>query len=85
MGVLPLQFKAGENVASLGLTGEETFDIGGLAEAISKKTVKVRAKKADGTVKEIDCVVRIDTPQEILYYENGGILPYVLRQLLAKK
>ena len=85
MGVLPLQFKAGENVATLGLTGEETFDIGGLAEAIGKKTVKVRAKKADGTVKEIDCVVRIDTPQEILYYENGGILPYVLRQLLAKK
>ncbi len=85
MGVLPLQFKAGENVASLGLTGEETFDIGGLADAITKKTVKVRAKKADGSVKEIDCVVRIDTPQEVLYYENGGILPYVLRQLLAKK
>lgn len=85
MGILPLQFKAGENVASLGLTGEETFDIGDLASAITNKSVKVRAKKADGSVKEIDAVVRIDTPQEVLYYENGGILPYVLRQLLAKK
>jgi aconitate hydratase len=90
MGVLPLQFKAGENVASLGLTGEEVFDVDGLAAGIATcfsggRDVRVRAARADGTVREFTATVRIDTPQEVLYYQHGGILPYVLRQLLTAK
>ena len=90
MGILPLQFKQGDTVKSLGLTGEETFDIEGLLPLLennfaSGKEITVRAHSASGSSKEIRAVVRIDTPQEILYYKNGGILPYVLRQLLAKK
>jgi aconitate hydratase len=84
MGILPLQFPAGQNTESLKLTGEETFEISGIREVVEKfaagKTVKVRAGKA-----EFDAVVRIDTPQEALYYANGGILQYVLRQLVAGK
>ncbi len=88
MGVLPLQFKAGENVASLGLTGEETFDIDGLPGMLSSgfaggKVIKVKATAKDGSAKTLEATVRIDTPQEILYYQHGGILHYVLRQLLA--
>jgi aconitate hydratase len=90
MGVLPLQFKAGESVASLGLTGEETFDVDGLPAMLTSgfaggRVVKVKATAKDGTTKTIDATVRIDTPQEILYYQHGGILQYVLRQLLAAK
>ncbi|MDP9443847.1 MAG: aconitate hydratase [Actinomycetota bacterium] len=80
MGVLPLQFPAGENAASLGLTGEETFDITGvtaLRDRPAPRTVQVRA----GDV-EFDAVVRIDTPGEASYYRNGGIMPFVLRSLL---
>jgi aconitate hydratase len=87
MGILPLQFPTGENAASLGLTGEETYDVLGLAEALEskgKREVTVRAKSADGKVKEISATLRIDTPQEVLYYKHGGILPYVLRQLLSQ-
>jgi aconitate hydratase len=89
MGILPLQFKAGENVKSHGLTGEETFDIEGLLPLLEnnfagRKEVTVRASGIGG-MKELKAVVRIDTPQEILYYKNGGILPYVLRQLLKGK
>ncbi|BBY79651.1 hypothetical protein MPUL_08090 [Mycolicibacterium pulveris] len=79
MGVLPLQFPAGQNADSLGLTGEETFDITGvtaLSDAIPD-TVHVRA----GDV-EFDAVVRIDTPGEADYYRHGGIMQYVLRRLL---
>ncbi len=88
MGVLPLQFKAGESVATLGLTGEETFDIDGLPEMLAGgfaggRAVKVKATGKDGATKTLDALVRIDTPQEILYYQHGGILQYVLRQLLA--
>jgi aconitate hydratase len=90
MGILPLQFAAGENAASLGLTGEETYDVDGIADGVASgfakgRELKVKAKKPDGTVKEFTARVRIDTPQEILYYQHGGILPFVLRQLLAKK
>ena len=87
MGILPLQFEAGENADSLGLTGEEIYDVTGLADALAKgvKSIKVSAKKADGSVKTFDAIVRIDTPQEVLYYQHGGILQYVLRQLLAGK
>ena len=92
MGILPLQFEAGESAESLGLTGEETFSLGtkkGELKAMldSKfeggKKLTVIATAADGTKKEFAAVVRIDTPQEILYYQHGGILLYVLRQLAA--
>jgi aconitate hydratase len=87
MGVLPLQFKPGDTVASLGLTGEEIFAIEGL-NALMRKAFKpaaevmVKAKKADDTTKEFRALVRIDTPQEMEYYRHGGILQYVLRQLM---
>ncbi len=89
MGILPLQFAAGENVESLGLTGEETYDFAGLTDLLKAKfaggrVLRVKATSADGSVKELDATVRIDTPQEIEYYEHGGILLYVLRQLAAK-
>ncbi len=85
MGVLPLQFPAGESADSLGLDGTETFDISGvtqLNEGVTPKTVKVTATKQDGSVVEFDAVVRIDTPGEADYYRNGGILQYVLRSLV---
>ncbi len=84
MGVLPLQFPVGESANSLGLDGTETFSITGvteLNEGTVPKTVKVQAKKDDGTSIDFDAVVRIDTPGEADYYRNGGILQYVLRQL----
>ncbi|WP_025780729.1 aconitate hydratase AcnA [Brevibacterium sp. VCM10] len=84
MGVLPLQFPAGESADSLGLDGTETFSIEGvteLNEGRTPATVKVTAEKEDGTKVEFDAVVRIDTPGEADYYRNGGILQYVLRQL----
>ena len=84
MGVLPLQFPAGQNAESLKLTGEEFFEITGIRDVVEHfaagRTVKVRAGKT-----AFDAQVRIDTPQEALYYANGGILQYVLRQLLATK
>jgi len=89
MGVLPLQFANGQTVESLGLTGEEVFDVSGVKPLLDAKfangrTLKVSAKSADGKTKEFEVTVRIDTPQEILYYENGGILHYVLRSLAAR-
>lgn len=86
MGVLPLQFPAGESHESLGLTGEETFDISGVAElntGVTPKTVQVTATRPDGSVVEFEAVVRIDTPGEADYYRNGGILQYVLRHMKA--
>jgi aconitate hydratase len=86
MGVLPLQFPAGESADSLGLDGTETFDISGvtaLNEGATPKTVAVKATKEDGSVVEFDAVVRIDTPGEAEYFRNGGILQYVLRSLAA--
>jgi aconitate hydratase len=89
MGILPLQFADGENVESLGLTGEEVYDFAGLTTLLASKfaggrTLKVKATSADGTLKGFEAKVRIDTPQEIEYFEHGGILQYVLRQLAAK-
>ena len=84
MGVLPLQFPAGQNADSLGLDGTETISISGvteLNEGRTPRTVKVTAAKGDGTAVEFDAVVRIDTPGEADYYRNGGILQYVLRSL----
>jgi aconitate hydratase len=89
MGVLPLQFPAGQNAESLKLTGEEVFEITGIREVVEQfaagRQVKVRAKVRGKEPIEFDALVRIDTPQEALYYANGGILQYVLRQLLAAK
>jgi len=79
MGVLPLQFPEGESHESLGLTGLETFDIEGLT--IGAKTVTVKATADDGSVKTFEAKVRIDTPKEWDYYQHGGILQYVLRNL----
>ena len=82
MGLLPLQFRPGETAESLGLTGEETYEVTGVAAALSgPKEVTVRAKATDGTVREFRATVRIDTPKEAEYYRHGGILEYVLRQL----
>jgi aconitate hydratase len=90
MGVLPLQFGAGDSASSLGLTGEEVYDIEGLAELLaggfaSGRDVLVRARRPDGVERTFQATVRIDTPQEVQYYRHGGILQYVLRQLLKKK
>jgi len=82
MGVLPLQFTDGESSASLGLTGYETYDIEGL-DGGNAKAVTVRATAADGSEKIFRTAVRIDTPNEVDYYRNGGILQYVLRKLAA--
>jgi aconitate hydratase len=89
MGILPLQFGAGDSAEGLGLTGEELFSIEGLAEGIKSgfahgREVTVVAARPDGATHRFTATVRIDTPQEIRYYEHGGILPYVLRQLLSK-
>jgi aconitate hydratase len=83
MGVIPLQFPAGQNADSLGLTGEETFAISGITELNEGRTPKT-VKVTTDTGVEFDAVVRIDTPGEANYYRNGGILQYVLRQLVRK-
>jgi len=88
MGILPLQFLAGETAESLKLTGEEVVEIVGIREAVERfsagRQITVRATR-DGKTTEFKAAVRIDTPQEAQYYANGGILQYVLRQLLAGK
>ena len=84
MGVLPLQFVEGETRDTLGLTGEEIFSILNIPSAINGAgIVTVHAEAPDGTKKHFEAKIRIDTPQEAEYYRNGGILPYVLRQLIA--
>jgi len=84
MGILPLQFRAGETAETLGLTGEEVFDVSGVPAALDgkgPKEVAVRAQPVGGPAREFRAVVRIDTPMEVEYYRHGGILEYVLRQL----
>ena len=86
MGVVPLQFPAGQSAESLGLDGTETFSITGLTalnEGTTPRTVAVTAQKADGSAISFDAVVRIDTPGEADYFRHGGILQYVLRQLAS--
>ena len=87
MGILPLQFLPGENAESLRLTGEEVFQIAGIQDVVEKFTAgrQIAVRVKGGKTAEFKAVVRIDTPQEALYYANGGILQYVLRQLLAGK
>jgi aconitate hydratase len=82
MGVLPLEFTKGETRESLGLTGQEVFDIAGVASLTPRGAVTVRAKSPDGKEKTFTATVRVDTPEEVSYYQHGGILQYVLRNLL---
>jgi aconitate hydratase len=88
MGVLPLQFLNGDDPDTLGLTGDESYEIVGVKNVLgnfkSGSKITVRAIGNAGT-KEFQAILRIDTPQEVLYYENGGILHYVVRQLLQEK
>ena len=83
MGVLPLQFADGDSVESLGLTGEEEFEILGMAEPLNAGEAPPREVTVKAGDKEFSARVRIDTPREAEYFRHGGILPYVLRQLLA--
>ena len=82
MGVLPLEFKQGETRESLGLTGNEVFEIEGVASMAPRGDVTVGAKAPDAKKKEFTATVRVDTPEELSYYQHGGILQYVLRNLL---
>ncbi len=85
MGVLPLQFKSGDSVASLGLTGNESFSIEGLSDDLNPQSeVTVRVKQDDGSETSFGAIIRIDTPVEVNYYRNGGILHTVLRNLLTE-
>jgi aconitate hydratase len=85
MGVLPLQFKDGASAQSLKLDGTETFDVIGLSPAVKpQQDLTLRITRKCGTVENLAVACRIDTPIEIEYYQHGGILPYVLRQLVAK-
>ena len=83
MGVLPLQFKAGQSWQTLGLTGNEVIDVIPHPELKPQSDATLRITHADGKVQEVVVTLRVDTPIEVDYYQNGGILPYVLRQLLA--
>jgi aconitate hydratase len=85
MGVLPLQFKGTDSVQTLCIVGDETFDVVGLEKGIKPQMdVTLVIHRKDGTVKEVPVLLRIDTPIEVDYYLHGGILPYVLRELVAK-
>jgi aconitate hydratase len=89
MGILPLQFEAGQSAVSLGLTGEEVYDFPSLTALLKDRfangrTLRVKATASDSKVKGFNTILRIDTPQEIEYYEHGGILQFVLRHLAAK-
>jgi len=84
MGVLPLQFKGSDSAQSLGITGEERFDVVGLENLRPQQDVTLVIHRKDGSRKEVKVLLRIDTPIEVDYYRHGGIMPYVLRELLAK-
>jgi aconitate hydratase len=83
MGVLPLQFLDGQNAASLGLDGSETFDIAGLADGAGKRAT-VTARRDDGASTSFEANVLLLTPKEVEYFRHGGLLQYVLRQLAAR-
>ena len=84
MGVLPLQFQDGQSASSLGLTGQEGYDIEGVSSDLTpRKQLTVRVRNFEGAEKTFTAITRIDTPQELAYFQHGGILPYVLRHLLA--
>jgi aconitate hydratase len=87
MGVLPLQFKEGTNAQSLNLDGSEIYDIVGLegSNIRPRQDVTLVIHRKDGSTEEVPVTLRIDTPIEVDYYQHGGILPYVLRQLLEQQ
>ncbi len=82
MGVLPLQFAEGQTRESLGLTGTEEFSIEGVSQLKPRAKVKVRVRPTNSNETSFDAIARVDTPEEVAYYQHGGILPYVLRQML---
>ncbi|HEV2215577.1 MAG TPA: aconitase family protein, partial [Terracidiphilus sp.] len=82
MGVLPLEFKPGETAESLGLTGHESFTVEGVGKLAPRAKLRVQARDDQGKTKAFEAVARADTPEEVAYYRHGGILPYVLRQML---
>jgi aconitate hydratase len=82
MGILPLEFKPGEDRETLGLTGKEIFEITGVTSLSPRVDIRVSAKNGDGSEKKFAVVARVDTPEEVAYYQNGGILTYVLRQMI---
>jgi aconitate hydratase len=84
MGVLPLIFLEGENSASLGLDGTEIFSIRGIADMIPRKKLQVTAEKQDGSTIRFDVISRLDTEVDVIYFSHGGILPYVLRQMIKE-
>src|SRR3712207_3314923 len=84
MGVLPLQFRPGENAESLGLSGRETFNIAGIEAGLApRQELAVRYTRDDGSSGEFRAIARVDSPVEVDYYRNGGILPTVLRRLVG--
>jgi len=84
MGVLPLEFEPGQNRETLGLTGDEVYDIEGIAGGLHPRArVRIRAVRPDGTAVTFSAIARLDTPVEVTYYRHGGILPYVLRQMVG--
>ena len=86
MGVLPLQFQAGANAASLGLTGTERYELTGIAQGLKPGgLITVRAAGEGGKAIEFQAIARIDTPEELVAFRHGGILPYVLRQLVGTR
>jgi aconitate hydratase len=82
MGVLPLEFKPGETAESLGLTGHESYSVEGVSKLSPRAKLRVQARDDGGKEKTLEVVARADTPEEVAYYRHGGILPYVLRQML---
>jgi aconitate hydratase len=82
MGVLPLQYLEGQTAESLGLTGHESFTIEGIGSLAPRTKMRVRAKSKNAQEKTFETLVRVDTPEEVSYYRHGGILLYVLRQML---
>jgi len=82
MGVLPLEFQSGDTRESLGLKGDEIFETQGIASLAPEKKISMRAKSPNGGEKKFTVIARVDTPEEVSYYHHGGILQYVLRQML---
>jgi len=85
MGVLPLEFQPGENRESLGIMGQEVFDVEGVALLEPRKPLTVRARSTGGKERRFTAIARADTPEEVSYYRHGGILQYVLRQMLTPR
>jgi aconitate hydratase len=84
MGVLPLMFKPGESTQSLGLDGSETYTIEGMHSMTPRKSVTLHAVKANGETISFEAIARLDTDVDVSYFAHGGILPYVLRKLMAE-